>query len=507
MKLKKLLINFNNDSLLELEAFKKEIEIHEKLMDSSDINSYLYLDRLLKKKSLHVIPKRKIETFIDRLDLISKKINYNFDKQKHNNKNLFSLSSIKLAVAIQKYLNSDTIKNVQVIDYSVSKRKSTLSLLVNENKIIAVNTKKLKCDSYLTNELLDKIWDQDISVLWNLQEEDKILLINNFIEDLTSSIDDEITKLAIKSKLSRLINTKINLADIKYYFMESLVKFEQDNLNDGALKDIYSQKFYKQLIGNRDEDNKISFEIIKNIKMKSPNEDLVMIFFDVNNFKSLNDEYSHDVGDMMLQHISKQLMLDVKDKGIVSRRGGDEFVVIAPINIAKELIYKEFSRERVDNNNKIFNKIIGEDNNKIDISLTCGVKKIPNCINEKNCSLMLHQCDIESDTKGLEHKAVSHYLNGSSRDKKISDEEYHNAKIKLIKNLYDELDITKINIWGKEDLVLSEKIIDFSDKEFKMKIDDLQFRHIAQNGKYFVGINEKTNEELTKRRENVLSFK
>jgi diguanylate cyclase (GGDEF)-like protein len=55
---------------------------------------------------------------------------------------------------------------------------------------------------------------------------------------------------------------------------------------------------------------------------------LSLLFIDIDKFKPVNDIYGHDVGDRLLQVISRRLMKTVRDEDFVSRLGGDEFVVI-----------------------------------------------------------------------------------------------------------------------------------------------------------------------------------
>lgn len=51
-------------------------------------------------------------------------------------------------------------------------------------------------------------------------------------------------------------------------------------------------------------------------------------FVDLDNFKGINDEYSHDVGDAALKVVARTLEQAVRDTDLVVRYGGDEFVVI-----------------------------------------------------------------------------------------------------------------------------------------------------------------------------------
>jgi len=66
-------------------------------------------------------------------------------------------------------------------------------------------------------------------------------------------------------------------------------------------------------------------EIHSIIKSK---EFFALLFIDLNKFKAINDTYGHDVGDSVLQEVSRRL-LSTMDKGdFLARLGGDEFVII-----------------------------------------------------------------------------------------------------------------------------------------------------------------------------------
>ncbi len=49
---------------------------------------------------------------------------------------------------------------------------------------------------------------------------------------------------------------------------------------------------------------------------------------DLDNFKSINDNFGHAIGDVILKDVSTSLVNYVKDEGVVGRLGGDEFFVI-----------------------------------------------------------------------------------------------------------------------------------------------------------------------------------
>ena len=58
------------------------------------------------------------------------------------------------------------------------------------------------------------------------------------------------------------------------------------------------------------------------------NDIQAMVVIDVDNFKHINDNYGHDVGDIVLQSIAQTVLSCVRKTDVVIRYGGDEFVII-----------------------------------------------------------------------------------------------------------------------------------------------------------------------------------
>ena len=61
---------------------------------------------------------------------------------------------------------------------------------------------------------------------------------------------------------------------------------------------------------------------------KAVDQDITLIYLDLNKFKYVNDTYGHEVGDKVLCVYSKSLMKIFGRIGFVGRMGGDEFMVI-----------------------------------------------------------------------------------------------------------------------------------------------------------------------------------
>lgn len=53
-----------------------------------------------------------------------------------------------------------------------------------------------------------------------------------------------------------------------------------------------------------------------------------ILFFDLNDFKQVNDQYGHAAGDMAIRHVSQLLTNTMRESDFLARIGGDEFSVI-----------------------------------------------------------------------------------------------------------------------------------------------------------------------------------
>lgn len=98
-------------------------------------------------------------------------------------------------------------------------------------------------------------------------------------------------------------------------------------------------------------DERLSHEIDRCLRNKT---DLVCLFIDVDFFKQVNDNYGHQVGDIVLVKLVSLMSEQVRSSDIVARYGGEEFAVILPetgIQVAHEVaerIRKEVEQQTLD---------------------------------------------------------------------------------------------------------------------------------------------------------------
>ncbi|BAJ02980.1 sensor domain-containing diguanylate cyclase [Shewanella violacea] len=58
------------------------------------------------------------------------------------------------------------------------------------------------------------------------------------------------------------------------------------------------------------------------------NRQLILLYFDLDQFKQANDNYGHEIGDEILKTFAKMLKINSRSCDLVARWGGDEFLVL-----------------------------------------------------------------------------------------------------------------------------------------------------------------------------------
>lgn len=118
-----------------------------------------------------------------------------------------------------------------------------------------------------------------------------------------------------KSELtSSLLQRVIRFSKERHHLLQIL----ENSANRDALTKLYSRKAL---------DLKLE-ELVEHAQRYG--EMFAILFIDLDNFKPINDEFGHDAGDQLLQHVANRLTLFSRSTDFVARFGGDEFVTLLP---------------------------------------------------------------------------------------------------------------------------------------------------------------------------------
>ena len=109
------------------------------------------------------------------------------------------------------------------------------------------------------------------------------------------------------------------------------------------------------------------------IKAQRDNSNVGIIMIDVDHFKAFNDNYGHDVGDIVLREFGAYLRKNFRGGDIACRYGGEEFTIIMP-GSSLENTHKRAEKLRLGVKNELSVKYL---ENNYNITISAGVAVIP----------------------------------------------------------------------------------------------------------------------------------
>lgn len=110
--------------------------------------------------------------------------------------------------------------------------------------------------------------------------------------------------------------------------MPRLLRIPSAEELEEANKEIRYLAHYDVLTGliNRNYFNILMEQVINEATQHK--KQFAVVFIDLDRFKMINDSYGHGMGDLLLEEVSNRIVRTVGEKDIVSRQGGDEFILL-----------------------------------------------------------------------------------------------------------------------------------------------------------------------------------
>lgn len=123
-----------------------------------------------------------------------------------------------------------------------------------------------------------------------------------------------LTITAVRNKYNEITHFVSTLTDI------SELKQNEERIHHLAFFDPLTQLPNRRLLRDR-----LEHAIATSLRQKSHG---ALLFIDLDDFKTLNDNRGHHIGDLLLIAVAERLRQSVREQDTVARLGGDEFVVV-----------------------------------------------------------------------------------------------------------------------------------------------------------------------------------
>lgn len=115
----------------------------------------------------------------------------------------------------------------------------------------------------------------------------------------------------------QLIEAKVALENLTSE-LEEKNKILDNLANLDGLTNVYNHRYFQNTL-----DNEIS-------RATRHELDLSLLLVDIDHFKSFNDTYGHQIGDLILTQFAACLQNNLRDYDVLARYGGEEFAIILP---------------------------------------------------------------------------------------------------------------------------------------------------------------------------------
>jgi diguanylate cyclase (GGDEF)-like protein len=254
---------------------------------------------------------------------------------------LEKLASLMIASIVPSFYDDELEHNIDSITSKImsdpntlddAKTQENLQNLIEQRKykdrkVISEKTQKL-------NQLIQNMSSFIESTIEKSGDSDKSL--SKILDELNNIYYDDITADSFEALKTKMIDINTSMRQEMSDLSAKLIKErnevtvlkEKINALEANLRVAQKESSTDFLTGVM---TRRKFDIeLKKIEenFQQTGESYSIVFIDIDHFKSINDTYGHNAGDVVLSTFGKILQTKVGTKGIVARYGGEEFVIV-----------------------------------------------------------------------------------------------------------------------------------------------------------------------------------
>ncbi|UJP02699.1 MAG: diguanylate cyclase [Nitrosomonas sp.] len=266
----------------------------------------------------------------------------------------------KLRETISRPLDFQVIEQAEHYLEEITQRQEIIRRNLSEAKL----TLKKMVTSLITN--IEELSDTTGGYQEKLEQYSEIISKTDDIKELNQLLVQimEETKQMQKSALNYrndflAARAEVNLAQDKINQLETELQEMGEKVHEDHLTGI---------LNRRGLDTAFERETSRSIRHKTP---LCFALLDIDNFKLLNDTHGHKVGDDALVYLVESVKDTTRPEDVVSRYGGEEFVILLP-NTSLDEAVQILSRIR----RNLTKKFFLHENKRLLITFSAGVAQL-----------------------------------------------------------------------------------------------------------------------------------
>jgi diguanylate cyclase (GGDEF)-like protein len=151
---------------------------------------------------------------------------------------------------------------------------------------------------------------------------------------------------------------------LKFTYHDNLDEIFQKQMYESALRDGLTKAFNKKYFTDR-----LESELTFALRHISP---LVLVMFDIDHFKKVNDTYGHQAGDLVLSELATLLTAALRAEDVFARYGGEEFAVICRgTDVSQAQVVGERIRKAVEGHRFVY------EGTQIPVTISVGIAALP----------------------------------------------------------------------------------------------------------------------------------
>jgi len=137
------------------------------------------------------------------------------------------------------------------------------------------------------------------------------------VRALDLGVNDFISRPVERNELSARVKTQIRRQRYAMELRQSVTNTMALAVTDD-MTGLYNRRYFDRHLG------------VMLGKAQSQDRDMALMILDIDHFKSVNDTYGHDIGDVVLKEFAARLKRNIRGVDLACRFGGEEFVVLMP---------------------------------------------------------------------------------------------------------------------------------------------------------------------------------